>query len=171
MRNKLEFDELSGWQDFEDLVASYFRAIKQEKGITSIKVEKSGEGSDGGRDILITFRLTDFVSEFKRKWIVQCKFYKNSVSKRELATINIPSLIHEYKADGYLLVCRRDVTSVVSTMFENLRKNCRFKYGYEIWNGSEFKDKIQLELNLIQKYFPEYFEYNRSKEGNIREDL
>lgn len=171
MRNKIEFEELSTWKEFEDLVVSYFRIIKQEKGITNIKIEKSGEGSDGGRDILITFQLTDSVSVFERKWVVQCKFYKKSVSKRELSGVNIPSLIHEYRADGYLLVCRRDVTSVVSDMFENLRNNCRFRYGYEVWNGSEFKDKIQLEPNLIQKYFPEYFEFIRPIEEKNREDL
>lgn len=49
-------------------------------------------------------------------------------------------------------------------MFENLRKNCRFKYGYEIWTGNELKDKIYLEPTLIQKYFPEYFEFTRSVE-------
>lgn len=171
MRNKLEFEELSGWQEFEELVASYFRAIKQEKGITSVRVEKSGEGSDGGRDILITFRLTDSVSEFKRKWVVQCKFYKKSVSKTNLSDINIPSLIHEHKADGYLLVCRRDVTSVVSTMFENLRKNCRFKYSYEIWTGDELKNRLLPEPNLIQKYFPEYYEFTRPGKHLNLEDL
>jgi len=171
MRNKLEFEELSGWQEFEELVASYFRAIKEEKSIVKVKVEKSGEGSDAGRDILITFRLTDSVSEFKRKWIVQCKFHKKSVSKSNLSGINIPSLIHEYRADGYLLVCRRDVTSVVSNMFENLRKNCRFSYGYEIWTGDELKTKILPEPNLIQKFFPEYFEFTRSVKQPNLEDL
>lgn len=169
MRNKLEFEELSDWKDFEDLTAGYFRANKQEKGITSVRVEKSGEGADGGRDILVTFRLADSVSEFKRKWVIQCKFYKNAVSKSRLSNINIPILIHEYGADGYLLVCRRGVTSGVTVMFENLRKNCRFQYGYEIWTGDEFKDKILLEPNLIQKYFPEYFEFTRSVKRLILE--
>ncbi len=102
---------------------------------------------------------------------MQCKFYKKSVSKSNLSDINIPSLIHEHKADGYLLVCRRDVTSVVSTMFENLRENCRFKYSYEIWTGDELKNRLLPEPNLIQKYFPEYYEFARPVKHLYLEDL
>ena len=59
---------------------------------------------------------------------MQCKFYDRSVSKTELSDINIPTLIHEYGAHGYLLVCKGGVTSTVSTMFENLRKKRREHY-------------------------------------------
>jgi hypothetical protein len=178
MRNNIEFEELlDDWQRFEDLIADYFREIQKDKilgnNIKDIVVRQSGKGADGGRDILIIFELTDSVIKFERKWVIQCKFHKDDVSKSDLSDVNIPSLIHEYGADGYLLVCRKGVNSSVTNFFDNLRKNCRFGYSYEIWKGSELKRRIRdLGESLIQRYFPEHFEYLRKleREKNL-EDL
>lgn len=161
MNKTIKFSEISDWKMFEDLVADYFREVKEQKNIINISVEPSGEGSDGGRDILVTFQLTDSIMSFKRKWVIQCKFYTKAVSKTQLSTINIPSLIHEYNADGYLLVCKNSVTSSVTTMFENFRNRCKFGYSYMIWTGSEFANQLYLQppFPLIQKYFPEYHEF------------
>jgi hypothetical protein len=160
MQKTLEFEELKdNWQLFENLVADYFSEVKVERRIESIEVEPSGEGPDGGRDILLTFRFTDSISTFTRKWVVQCKFRKNSIQKKDLLTVNIPSLIHQHGADGYLLVCRRDVGALVRQMFRDLNDNCRFSYDYKIWTGSEFKSKIIQEGELVQKYFPEYWTF------------
>lgn len=170
MRNKLEFEELSDDADkFEDLVADYFREIQKDKilgiSVKDIEILQSGKGADGGRDILIIFQLTDSVISFERKWVVQCKFYKDNVSKSHLSDVNIPSLIHEYGADGYLLVCRKGVNSSLTNMFENLRKNCRFGYSYEVWKGNELKRRIRdMGESLIQRYFPEHYEYLRELE-------
>jgi hypothetical protein len=167
LREVIEFDEIQDGQAFEDLVADYFRGIADQKNITDITVEQSGEGADGGRDILVTFQLTDSIIPFQRKWIVQCKFYNRSVSKAELSEVNIPTLIHEYGADGYLLVCKGNVTSTVSTMFESLRVKCKMRYSYMIWTGNQFKDQLYLQppRPLIQKHFPEYYKFLQSMEG------
>jgi len=70
---------------------------------------------------------------------------------------------------GYLLVCRKGVNSSVTNMFENLRKNCSFGYGYEIWKGNELKSRIRdLGDSLIQRYFPKHFEYLRTLERKIK---
>jgi hypothetical protein len=111
VKKKLDLDEILDWQTFEGLLTDYFRETKEERNIKNITVEASGEGSDGGRDILVTFLITDSIMSFERKWVVQCKYYGRSVSKTDLSTINIPTLIHEYNADGYLLVCKGNVTS------------------------------------------------------------
>lgn len=155
----LNFDEIQNWQVFEDLVATYFKNIQADSSnnITEVRVEPSGEGTDGGRDILITFRVSDSIDIFERKWVIQCKFYTHSISKKDLATINIPSLIHEYGANGYLLVCKNGVTSNVSTMFENFRRNCRLGYTYEIWTGSDFLRKIRSNDEILASFFPIYY--------------
>ena len=160
-RQTIDFDEIKNWQAFEDLVADYFRGISDQQNINDITVEQSGEGADGGRDILVTFQLTDSIIPFQRKWVVQCKFYNKSVSKREISDINIPTLIHEYGADGYLLVCKGNVTSTVSLMFENLRRRCKMGYSYIYWAGNQFKDQLYLQPYepLIQKHFPEYYKF------------
>jgi len=167
LRKTIEFDEIPNWQAFEDLVADYFRSIQEQKNIIDIRVEQSGEGIDGGRDILLTFQLTDTIIPFQRKWVVQCKFYKKSLSKSELSDINIPTLIHEYGANGYLLVCKGNVTSSVSAMFENIGQKCKMGYSYIYWTGNQFKDQLYIQppKPLIQKHFPEYYEFLRLREG------
>lgn len=49
MKTTLDFEEISSWQEFENLVADYFTQIKDQKNITEIRVEPSGEGGDDGR--------------------------------------------------------------------------------------------------------------------------
>jgi hypothetical protein len=159
-RNKIDFDEISSWREFEELVADYFRIIKEEsKYMTEVDIKPTGVGSDGGRDILVTFRLTDEVDSFERKWVVQCKFHNAAITKAILSSVNIPSLIHEYGANGYLLVCKNDITSKVSDMFENLNRECLFKYKYRFWTGEDFKSRLLPKYSLIQRYFPEHYEY------------
>lgn len=146
-----------------NLVAAYFREVEKEKNIIDIKVEPSGIGPDGGRDILITFEMTDSIIPFTRKWVVQCKFYE-ILSKADLATINIPSLIHEYGANGYLLICKGDVSSTLTDMFENLRRECRLGYSYMIWTGDQLKNMLRVKVSLFPGYFPEYHQFLQSKE-------
>jgi len=168
-KSKLDFDEISGWREFEDLVAAYFKEFKKkEKNIIDVKVQPSGEGSDGGRDILITFRITDSIVPFERKWVVQCKFHEQAISKTHLSTINIPTLIHEYGADGYLLVCKGNVTSKVSEMFESLSAKCKLGYSYEFWSGDELKTRLLLKPTLIKRYFPEHNKFLESQKRRLK---
>jgi len=122
-------------------------------------VEHSGVGTDGGRDVLVRFRIKDFITSFERKWVVQCKFHEQPVSKSYLSTVNIPTLIHEYGANGYLLVCKNEVTSGVRTMFANLNDKCKFGYHYECWIGSDFKERLNLKHALVERFFPAYNAY------------
>ncbi|MGB1204851.1 MAG: restriction endonuclease [Chitinophagales bacterium] len=166
---KLSLDEIEDWQTFEDLIASYFRSAQElsENNLIDVLVEASGIGSDGGRDILLTFSVNDSILTYKRKWLVQCKFYRKSVAKKHLATVNIPTLIHEYGADGYLLVVKNSTTSKVTEMFENLRKNCKLKYDYMIWDRSILESKFLVKEQLIQQYFPKYHSYSQQIKKNI----
>jgi Restriction endonuclease len=161
---KLDFSEIRDWKEFEDLASAYFRSVPNiiENSVTMVAVDPSGEGGDGGRDILVSFKVFDSVVDCDRKWVVQCKFHERAISKKELSQNNIPSLIHEYGANGYLLICKNGVTSKVSEMFENLRKNCRFDYSYQIWEGSNFIQKIISNNQLLEQYFPKYYKFKNS---------
>lgn len=158
---KLTFNEITDWKEFEKLVADYFRSVQhlKENNVSTVFVEPSGEGSDGGRDILVTFQVFDSIKRFERKWVIQCKYYSRSISKGDLSSMNIPTLIHEYGADGYLLVCKNGVTAKVTEMFENLRKNCKFRYDYMIWEDNDFLKRVRAVPSLIEHYFPTYFNY------------
>lgn len=151
----LNFNEINDGEQFENLTATFLRSLKK-KGLL-VKVEQSGRGADGGRDILVTFNTNDPIDNFVRKWVVQCKFHSETVNRQDLADVNIPSLIHQYGADGYLLVCKNGVTSKLTEMFESLNKNCKFHYNYKIWNGAEFINKIYADSQIQQQFFPKYF--------------
>ena len=109
---RLTFDEIEDDKVFEQLTASYFRELKEipDNSITNVLVHETGEGTDGGRDILIEFDLSDDIKVFKRRWVIQCKFREDSVSPSHLKSINIPTLIHSYNAQGYLL-CKTSAKS------------------------------------------------------------
>lgn len=154
----ISFDEIDDGDQFEDLVAEYFRNLKDdsENNITNVDVIQSGIGTDGGRDILIEFDLSDDIKIFKRKWVVQCKFHEDNISPSRIKTINIPTLVHSYNAAGYLLVCKSRPTSGLTELFERLNKECKNKYHYECWNGNQFINKLYLIENIHQQFFPEY---------------
>jgi predicted helicase len=160
----IEFSEIRDHKQFEDLAAAYFRHLKNhtDNNIVSVFVEPSGEGTDGGRDIFVILKVDDGIMEFERKWVVQCKFHEESVNKSHLASVNIPSLIHQFNADGYLLICKNGVTSKLSEMFEDLRKRCRFGYKYLIWTGSEFATFVMDAKPLHKQFFPKYFRYSKN---------
>jgi hypothetical protein len=101
----------------------------------------------------------DNIIRFKRKWVVQCKFHTANISPSKIADVNIPTLIHSYKASGYLLICRQHPTSALTNLFENLTKDCKFGYGYEIWTGSHFINEILNKPPIIQQFFPKYYHY------------
>ena len=165
---KLDFDELKDWQEFEDMIAEYFRQVKSDdNNVTNVLVEPTGNGSDGGRDILVSFNISDSIQTFERKWIIQCKFHKGILKEREIATINVPSKIHEYSADGFLLITKERVHANISLMFENLRKNCKFDYGYDIWTGNMLKSRIQEKDKLVGQYFPNYYAFTKEQEKRL----
>jgi Restriction endonuclease len=159
----LDFNEIGNDKKFEDLLVSYFEDLRHEKDqtIVDVHVKPSGTGVDGGRDILVTFKVTDTIMTFERRWVVQCKFHTSDISTDKIADINIPTLLHSYNAAGYLLVCRQKPTSKLTDFFERLEKNCIFEKQYTIWSGEQLKRLILIKSKkeILQQYFPNYFNY------------
>lgn len=157
MKSTIELSDLGDWQQFENLVASYFTTTEVGGCRITKRTSQSGVGPDGGLDILVEFRQNDAIGEHTRKWVIQCKFYNESVGPSSLASINIPSLVHSYKAVGFLLVVKSDVTAGVTNLFERLRDNCKFGYQYEIWSGHMFVERLyNAPPSILKQYFPEY---------------
>jgi hypothetical protein len=165
--NKLSFDEIKSGEEFEALVAAYFRIVKNDedsslKEVREIDVKQKGKGPDGGIDILLTFEITDPILKFQRKWVVQCKFLnKPSTYKSDIGQINIPTLIHEYGAVGYLLVIRNQAEVQLQDTFDRLNKNCKLGYQYEIWTGDKFISKLLSVQSLLEQFFPKYYQLTR----------
>jgi hypothetical protein len=157
---KLTFGEIKNARLFENLIAAYFRSLKKatQSNIIHVEVKQSGIGVDEGKDILVDFMVTDNITEFKRRWVIQCKFHAANISPQKIADINLPTLIHSYKACGYLLICKTDPTSKLTKMFERLNADCQLNYRYEIWSGEEFIHKLlTADENIRKQFFPIYY--------------
>lgn len=153
----LNLTEITDGYRFEELVAAYFRELRASNHpISNVEVRPAGDGPDGGRDILINLKMNDSFAEFARRWIIQCKFHAAPIGKAQLATVNIPSLVHEHQAQGYLLICKTRATHSLVTMFENLNNNCRMGYKYTIWTGQEFLEKLRPRGRIIESFFPKF---------------
>jgi len=154
---------------FQDLVSAYFRAgsksVARAKEIITITTNTTGIGADNGKDILVTINLQDSVTQFERKWVVQCKFHKKNISPKDLWGVDIPSLISANGADGYLLVCRKYPTEATKTLFENLRLNTR--YDYEIWTGPEFFQErlVNYLEEVVKLHLPNLYSKQVGKEN------
>ena len=162
---QLSFDEIQDHKQFEDLVVAYYENLNNltKLNTTEIRVEPSGVGADGGCDILVHARSKDiFLSNFKRTWVVQCKFHNADISTDKIADINIPTLIHSYKAVGYLLICKQKPTSKLTQLFERLEKKCTFGYRYKILSGEQLRSMLlhDVEENdaVIRQFFPKYYD-------------
>jgi hypothetical protein len=159
----LDLDEISDHKKFEDLVVSYFEDLKNEKGhnIVDVEVKPSGTGTDGGRDILVTLKVTDSIVTFERRWIVQCKFHNSDISTDKISDINIPTLLSSHKASGYLLVCKQKPTSKLTDLFERLESENGVVQKFIVWSGEQFKRLILVKSKkeILQQYFPSYFCY------------
>lgn len=157
-----DFNELSDHKTFEDLVVSYFEDLRdKDANIVGIDIKPSGTGVDGGRDILVTFKVSDSVSTFDRTWVIQCKFHNSDISTDKIADIDIPTLLYSYDASGYLLICKQKPTSKLTDLFERLEAKCRLRNKYMVWSGEQFKRLIIVKSSktILQQYFPAYFEY------------
>jgi hypothetical protein len=65
----LDFAEIKSWKRFESLTDAYFRALKiGNPHIIDVQSKKSGDGSDGGRDLLVRMKLDDGIYTFDRTW-------------------------------------------------------------------------------------------------------
>src|SRR5258708_3268893 len=158
LQQLISFDEILDPRSFEHLVTAYLRTLNNG----FIDVKPSGLGPDSGVDIFVDIPVTDLIDTYKRRWIVQCKFLDCTILKSHLAPYNIPGLIHEHGAQGYLLVCKKDVHNGVVDMFKRHSTNCQFRYNYTYWDGPTFINKLYSFANehpIIRQYFPKYSGY------------
>ncbi|MBS1597326.1 MAG: hypothetical protein JST75_03815 [Bacteroidetes bacterium] len=153
------------------MAVAFFRSLKnaEKTHIVDVRVKPSGIGPDGGTDILVDFILSDYINQFTRTWVIQCKFHNEPISPKKISEINIPTLIHSNNACGYLLICKSRPTTSLTKLFQNLKEQTmHFQYKYEIWSGEEFKNKLILgHPSIHQQFFPQYFEGLKKVESEI----
>jgi len=166
---------IKNWRRFENLVEDYFKEINNPitkyPSILKVKTFPSGIGADKGKDVVVTFSVGNPIDEFEVTWVIQCKFHKRTIGLRHLSNVNIPTLLHHFKANGYLLICKNDITDELSDFFKTLNRDCKMGYKYLFWRGSDFETRLEsLGTNcpVMKKYFSRYCNYVDVKEATSK---
>ena len=176
-------DEIKDGQRFQQIVAELFRCLKTEVhnyNIADVSVMDSGIGQDGGCDILAEFFFEDIIAKHSHRWVIECKCYEKSVGCKDINSNNIKMILDSKRADGYLLVCKKDASSSLKKLFNENNENNEKKY--IVWNGDQFWRLCIQFKSLIVAFFPNYYnqyiakdeeEFNRlvndfEKEGGIK---
>lgn len=169
-RTTLDFDEITDGTQFEELVVAYFKRLSEdrENNIAEVIPSPISIGPDGGIDILVIFNMTDSVSRFQRIWVVQCKFHKRSIGLEQIGSASQTSLIEQYNAVGYLLICRTNPTTQLAQQFKNLTENSKENYQYLIWTGEQFKSRLLEQPSIHSQFFPDYLAYTNLVNEIIR---
>lgn len=157
---KLTLDEIEDWEVFQDLVKDFFEALERRKDnqVRSVWAKKTGRGSDLGRDILVELQMHDGIQQFKRTWVVQCKFEKKALGLSSISNVGVKDLLDSYNADGYLLVSKSRVTSQLSQRLEELeRSDRRGGRCYTYWEGPKLCTILIDFVDILRKYFPKYY--------------
>ena len=81
------------------------------------------------------------------------KELKSEIQKL-IDTNNINMILNSKKADGYLLVCKKDASSNLKKMFKE--NNEREEKKYYVWNGDQFWRQCIKFKSLIEAFFPDY---------------
>lgn len=155
-------DNIKDWYTFQQIVTEYFRSLKREKHdfrISDLDVTDNGVGSDGGVDLMVEFHFVDAITKHSFKWIIDCKYWDKNLSVTDLDTNNMLSLVKSHGANGYLLVCKNNVTNGLKDRFRKL--TCFDEHiKYEIWEGTRLWFEISQRESLLKAFFPTYYQEN-----------
>lgn len=116
----------------------------------------TGVGQDGGRDLVITEKLSGELSVYERKWLVSCKHTANSGKSlgREQAG-SISEDCRAIGAEGYILVCSTQPTTSLVTRLDEIERSQNIIT--KVWDSIEIEKRLSKPntFNLIHTFFPE----------------
>ena len=147
----LDFKELSeDGQDLELLI----REILVTRGY---RVQWSGKGTDGGRDLICIERRNSFFMPDEKRWLVQCKHNAKSnraVGVRELG--DIVDTCAQHSCSGFLLVCSTYPSSGVVERLESISRNTGVAVEAICWDVVRLEQILSTPKHwpLAQGFFP-----------------
>ena len=147
----LDFKELSqNGTDLELLV----REILLVKGF---KVQWSGVGADGGRDLICYEERPSEFHNDRKTWLIQCKHNAhagNSVGINDLD--DIVTSCSQHGAKAYLLVCSTYPSSAVINRLEAITNNQATSLDATYWDATIIEQKLSTPTlwKIAQTFFP-----------------
>jgi hypothetical protein len=153
----IDFSEIKDWRQFEDLVCD----LLEKEGF--LIEERSGRGADEGRDIIAVGRFENPLERFERRYLVQCKSWKEPISEAEVP--NVIDKMKQHNADSFLLVAY-DIRSGLQHKLDGLkREGISIRY----WLKRDIEKRLIEYNDIFKKHLPSSFERFFSVEGLISE--
>ena len=140
------------WNNLKAPKAANFEKIvelllQQEKSLEKIVPLGKTNASDRGRDFDVTEKISTMNKGEKKKWLVQCKFSKNSISPNILSGWVDRVVEHDY--DGYWLITNNDVTPSLFDQFKDVELNPKYEIETRLWQRSDLHIKMNLYDEII----------------------
>ncbi len=133
-------------------------------------ISLSGEGPDGGKDMLARISVLAPLRPHPRTWVVECK--DNSVAERSVGVGDVASItdrLFQHRADGFLLVTTTRATSGLTARLDAIHDDPRTPFVTAIWDGDELTRMLLEESarDLLRQYFPDYFRNHFGIEASV----
>jgi hypothetical protein len=144
--------------DFKELPTDgiAFEQLIRELLIRSgFEVHWTGVGPDGGRDLVVTEKVSGQLAPFQRKWLVSCKHHAHSENSVGLDDIrDIVDACAAVDAEGFLLACSTQPSSSVVRRLEEIQANRTLLTKY--WDAVEIEKRLDTPVTfpLISLFFP-----------------
>lgn len=121
------------------------------------RVYWSGEGPDGGKDLLCHEDRESIILPDTRTWLIQCKHYAHSGRSVGLADLDdiVDSCAH-HGAQGYLLVCSTHPSSKVVERLQGITANPQMPLVATSWDAVQVERMLSTPRlwRLAQRFFP-----------------
>lgn len=139
-------------ETFENLIKDL---LQREKGVTWVRKAAHTNERDDGVDLIAemiiqkTLINSEYESPFtKIKVIVQCKAYKNGVSKSDVTDIRDTVEYRDY--DGYFLAVSSYTKKSLSDHLDKIKRDS--KIWIDWWSRDEIEERIKNHEDLLYKY-------------------
>jgi len=119
------------------------------------EIHWTGVGSDGGRDLVLTEKLTGSLSTKERKWLISCKHRAHSgksVGVKELGDFSADC--NAIDAEGFILACSTQPSSATIKRLDESSSSKKILTRYEDAISLEKKLMHPNTFNLINQFFP-----------------
>lgn len=150
--SELQWNEKIDDSRFENLIKDL---LEREPEVTRVRKTAHTRERDGGVDLIVDWKVpklkmysNDINPYHTLKIIVQCKAYKDGVSKSKVTDIRDTIEYRNY--DGYFLVVSSYLTKSLSDYLDKLRTESKF--WIEWWSRDEIEKRLINHKDLISKY-------------------